>query len=68
MQLFILGLVIAMYLIDLVVTLVNDRASRQPLPEQAHGIYDDEKFEKGLPLPPTPGRGNPPAAMPPGPA
>ncbi len=48
MQALILGLIAAMYLIDLAVTLINDRYSRTPLPEQARGIYDDEKYAKWL--------------------
>ncbi len=48
MQTLIITLVIVMYAIDLVITLVNDRHSRQPLPPQARGIYDDEKYAKWL--------------------
>ncbi|GAB4504884.1 MAG: M48 family metallopeptidase [Anaerolineales bacterium] len=48
MNLLIIGLVTIMYLIDLVVTLLNDRYSRQPLPPSARGIYDDEKYAKWL--------------------
>lgn len=48
MQLFILALVAVMYLVDLAVTLLNDRYSRQPLPEGARGIYDDEKYAQWL--------------------
>lgn len=48
MQALILGLIAAMYLIDLAITLVNDRHSRQPLPPEARGIYDDEKYDKWL--------------------
>lgn len=48
MQALILGLIAVIYLIDLAVTLINDRYSRQPLPEGARGIYDDEKYAKWL--------------------
>lgn len=48
MQTLIIALVAVMYLIDLVVTLVNDRYSRRPLPPQARGIYDEEKYAKWL--------------------
>ncbi len=48
MQVIIIGLIAVMYLIDLAVTLVNDRYSRKPLPEPARGIYDDEKYAKWL--------------------
>jgi len=48
MQTIIIGLIAVMYLIDLAVTLVNDRYSRKPLPEPARGIYDDEKYAKWL--------------------
>lgn len=48
MQLLILALVAFMYLIDLAVTLINDRYSRQPLPTAARGIYDDERYAQWL--------------------
>ncbi len=48
MKALIIALVVVMYLIDLVVTLVNERYSRRPLPPQARGIYDDEQYAKWL--------------------
>ncbi|PWH12352.1 MAG: peptidase M48 [Anaerolineae bacterium] len=48
MQALILGLILAIYLLDLFVTLINDRYSRQPLPEAARGIYDDAQYARWL--------------------
>ncbi len=48
MQTLILSLIAFMYLLDLAVTLINDRHSRQPLPPEAHGIYDDAQYAKWL--------------------
>ncbi|MCS6992733.1 MAG: M48 family metallopeptidase [Anaerolineales bacterium] len=48
MQALILGLIIVIYLIDVTVTIINDRHSRQPLPEHARGIYDDAQYNRWL--------------------
>lgn len=48
MQFLVMGLISAMYLIDLGVTLLNERHSRQPLPLHAQGIYDDATYTKWL--------------------
>lgn len=48
MKTLLLSLVVFMYLVDLVVTLINDRHSRQPLPEAARGIYDDAQYARWL--------------------
>ncbi|GAB4484837.1 MAG: M48 family metallopeptidase [Anaerolineales bacterium] len=48
MKLLVVGLITVLYLLDLVITLINDRHSRQPLPQEAHGIYDDEQYAKWL--------------------
>ncbi|MEJ5224985.1 MAG: M48 family metallopeptidase [Anaerolineales bacterium] len=48
MQTLILSLIAFMYLLDLAVTLINDRHSRQPLPPEARGIYDDAQYAKWL--------------------
>lgn len=37
-----------MYLLDLAVTLLNHRHSRQPLPASAQGIYDPAQYERWL--------------------
>lgn len=48
MQALILGLIIVIYLIDVTVTIINDRHSRQPLPEHTRGIYDDTQYNRWL--------------------
>lgn len=48
MQTLILSLIAGVYLIDLAVTIVNDRYSRRPLPEHVRGIYNDEQYAKWL--------------------
>ncbi len=48
MKLWIVGLIAITYLIDLIVTLINDRHSRKPIPAHAQGIYDQERYLKWL--------------------
>lgn len=47
-MLIIIALIAIMYVIDLALTLVNHRHSKQPIPAHARGIYDDEKYAKWL--------------------
>ncbi len=46
MNLLIIALAAVMYLLNLAVTLLNDRHSRKPIPAQAQGIYDDKQYAK----------------------
>ncbi len=48
MNLWIIGLVTVMYAVDLIVTLINDRHSRQPIPAHAQGIYDSQRYAAWL--------------------
>jgi len=48
MNILIIALIAIMYVIDLALTLVNHRHSKQPTPAHARDIYDDEKYTKWL--------------------
>ncbi|MBS4061533.1 MAG: M48 family metallopeptidase [Bacteroidetes bacterium] len=48
MSLLFIGIVAVMYVLDLVITLVNHRHSKQPIPIHAKDIYDDEKYTQWL--------------------
>jgi STE24 endopeptidase len=48
MNLLFIALVAIMYVLDLVITLVNHRHSKQPIPAHARDIYDDEKYTQWL--------------------
>lgn len=48
MKLIVLALVAFMYGLDLILTLLNYRYSRRPLPESARGIYDEQTYDRWL--------------------
>jgi STE24 endopeptidase len=47
-RIFVIGLVVLFYLLDLFITLVNYRHRHQPIPENARDIYDQEQYTKWL--------------------
>ncbi|MFN3742476.1 MAG: M48 family metallopeptidase [Anaerolineales bacterium] len=48
MKFILLALIVLTYGLDLFLTLLNHRHSRRPLPPQAQGIYDEEKYRRWL--------------------
>ena len=44
----VIGLILAMFAFELIVSILNYRYKNQPIPENVQGLYDDEKYSKWL--------------------
>ena len=44
----VLGLIVLMFVFELVVSVLNYRYKNQPIPDNVQGLYDDEKYQKWL--------------------
>ena len=42
----VLGILIFDFLLDLLLSFLNEKSSKKPIPEELKGIYDDEKYQK----------------------
>ena len=47
---FILGVLIFDFLIDLLLSFLNEKSSKNPIPNELSGIYDDEKYQESQEL------------------
>ena len=53
---FILGVLIFDFLIDLLLSFLNEKSSKNPIPNELSGIYDDEKYQESQDYQNTTGR------------
>ena len=42
----VLGILIFDFLLDLLLSFLNEKSSKKPIPEELNGVYDDEKYQK----------------------
>ena len=52
----VLGILIFDFLLDLLLTFLNEKSSKNPIPDELSGIYDDEKYQKSQDYQNTTGR------------
>ena len=52
----ILGILIFDYILDLLLSFLNEKSSKNPIPNELKGIYDDEKYQKSQDYQNTTGR------------
>ena len=52
----VLGILIFDFLLDLLLSFLNGKSSKKPIPEELNGIYDDEKYQKSQEYQNTTGR------------
>jgi len=44
----VIGLIVTMFIFELMVSILNYRYKNQPIPKNVEGLYDDEKYQKWL--------------------
>ena len=52
----VLGILIFDFLLDLLLSFLNEKSSKKPIPEELNGVYDDEKYQKSQDYQNTTGR------------